>query len=99
MTYAHPDGEWGEIHGFRDAYVNPDQIANLIDQIAVELDRDTRAGLVGEVQSLLYADPMWIIGAQEGAVTAYRDDIENMVLQPLWPRPSINFAILDKTGG
>jgi peptide/nickel transport system substrate-binding protein len=99
MTYAHPDGEWGEIHGFRDAYVDPDQIANLIDQIAVELDRDTRAGLVGEVQSLLYADPMWIIGAQEGAVTAYRDDIENMVLQPLWPRPSINFAILDKTGG
>jgi peptide/nickel transport system substrate-binding protein len=99
MTYVHPDGDWGEIHGFRDAYVNPDQIADLIDQIAVELDRDTRAGLISEAQSLLYADPMWIIGAQEGAVTAYRDGIENMVLQPLWPRPSINFAILDKTGG
>lgn len=98
-TYAHPDGEWGEIHGFRDAYENPDQIADLIDRIAVELDRDVRAGLVSEVQTLLYDDPMWILGAQEGAVTAYRSEIDGMVLQPLWPRPSINFAILDKTGG
>jgi len=99
MTYAHPDGEWGGIHGFRDAYANPDQIAGIIDQIAVELDREVRAGLVGEIQTLLYDDPMWIIGAQEGAVTAYREDISGMVLQPLWPRPSINFAILDKAGG
>ena len=98
MTYAHPDGEWGEIHGFRDAYVNPDQIAGLIDQIAVELDPAARASMIGEVQTLLYNDPMWIIGAQEGAVTAYRSEVDNMVLQPLWPRPSINFAILDKTG-
>ena len=97
MTYAHPDGEWGEIHGFRAGYENPDQIADWIDGIAVELDPATRAGMVSEVQTLLYNDPMWIIGAQEGAVTAYRDRIEGMVLQPLWPRPSINFAILDKT--
>ena len=99
MTYAHPDGEWGEIHGFRDAYQNPDQIAELIDAIAVELDPAARAAMVGEVQALLYDDPMWIIGAQEGAMTAYRSDVSNMVLQPLWPRPSINFAILDKAGG
>lgn len=99
MTYAHPDGEWGETHGFRDAYQDPEKIAEVIDQIAVELDPAARAGLVAEAQKLLYDDPMWIIGAQEGAVTAYRDRIDGMVLQPLWPRPSINFAILDKSGG
>lgn len=97
QTYAHPDGEWGEIHGFRNMYQDPDRIADLIDAAAVELDRDTRAGMISELQTLLYEDPMWIIGAQEGAVTAYRDRIQGMVLQPLWPRPSINFAILDKT--
>ena len=72
-------------------------MADLIAAAAVELDRDTRAGMISELQTLLYEDPMWIIGAQEGAVTAYRDRIQGMVLQPLWPRPSINFAILDKT--
>ncbi|KAA9009392.1 ABC transporter substrate-binding protein [Histidinibacterium aquaticum] len=97
LTYAHPDGEWGEAHGFRQGYENPDEIASMIEEAAVELDRERRAEIIGELQRVLYEDPMWIIGAQEGAVTAYRDRIDGMVIQPLWPRPSINFAILDKT--
>ncbi|WP_159458426.1 ABC transporter substrate-binding protein [Roseisalinus antarcticus] len=97
QTYSHPDGEWGEVHGFRSGYGDPDAIADLIDAAAVELDRTARAGMISELQTLLYEDPMWLIGAQEGVVTAYRDRIEGMVIQPLWPRPSINFAILDKT--
>lgn len=95
-TYAHPDGEWGERHGFRNMYEDPDRIAELIDAVAVEVDAEARAAMLSELQTLLYEDPMWIIGAQEGAVTAYRDRIDGMVMQPLWPRPSINFAILDK---
>jgi peptide/nickel transport system substrate-binding protein len=39
---------------------------------------------------------MWLIAAQEGAMTAYSDKITNMVIQPLWPRPSMNFALYDK---
>ena len=95
-TYAHPDGEWGEVHGFANGYADPDGIAALIDGIATELDPATRAAMVGEAQRLLYDDPMWIIGAQEGAVTAYRDNIQGMVIQPLWPRPAMNCALYDK---
>ncbi|SMY08006.1 ABC transporter substrate-binding protein [Flavimaricola marinus] len=95
-TYAHPDGEWGEVHGFANGYADPEAVGALIDAIAQELDPATRADLIGEAQRVLYDDPMWLIGAQEGAVTAYRDTIKGMVIQPLWPRPSMNFALYDK---
>jgi hypothetical protein len=36
---------------------------------------------------------MWIIAAQEGSVTAYRSNITNFAMQPLWPRPSLRFAL------
>ncbi len=41
-------------------------------------------------------DPMWIIAAQEGVVMAHRDSVQGFFMQPLWPRPSIKFALLDK---
>jgi peptide/nickel transport system substrate-binding protein len=95
-TYAHPDGEWGEVHGFANGYADPEAVGALIDAIAQELDPATRAGLIAEAQRVLYDDPMWLIGAQEGAMTAYSDKISGMVIQPLWPRPSMNFALYDK---
>ncbi len=95
-AYTNPDGEWGEIHGFRDAYVDPDRIADLIDSAKVELDPTARAALYSELQQLLYADPMWIIAAQEGVVSARRDWVEGFVSNPLWPRPSLKFALMDK---
>ena len=30
-AYQHPDGEWGEVHGFANGYRNPEEIAELID--------------------------------------------------------------------
>lgn len=95
-AYAHPDGDWGEVHGFANGYRDPERIASLIDEAAVELDLDRRAGIYAELQRLLHDDPMWIIGAQEGAMTAYRDGLEGMVIQPLWPRPGMKFALFDK---
>ena len=95
-TYSHPDGEWGEVHGFANGYADPEAVGALIDAIAEELDATVRAGMIAEAQQVLYDDPMWLIGAQEGAVTAYRDWISGMVIQPLWPRPSMNFALYDK---
>ncbi|HSF87029.1 MAG TPA: ABC transporter substrate-binding protein [Acidimicrobiia bacterium] len=95
-SYTHPDGEWGVIHGFRDAYVDPDAVASLIDQAKVELDPAVRAALYSELQALLFDDPMWIIAAQEGVVAARRDWVQGFVSNPLWPRPSLKFALMDK---
>jgi peptide/nickel transport system substrate-binding protein len=30
-TYAHPDGEWGEVHGFANGYADPEAVGALID--------------------------------------------------------------------
>jgi peptide/nickel transport system substrate-binding protein len=62
----------------------------------VELDEGKRAAIYAELQRLLYDDPMWIIPAQEGLVMAYRDWLKGFVMQPLWPRPSLKFALFDK---
>lgn len=96
QAYAHPDGDWGEAHGFRNGYADPDTIARLIDEGAVELDPARRAEIYAELQRLLHADPMWLIGAQEGSVTAYRSDLQGFALNPLWPRPSIRFALIGR---
>lgn len=95
-AYTHPDGEWGTIHGFRNGYVDADQVAALIDEAEVELDRDRRAELYAEVQQLLYDDPMWIIAGQEGVVAAYRSWVDGWQSNPLWPRPSLRFALMNK---
>ena len=39
---------------------------------------------------------MWIIAAQEGAAMAHRDWVQNFAMQPLWPRPSLKFALFNK---
>jgi peptide/nickel transport system substrate-binding protein len=96
QAYAHPDGEWGEVHGFRKGYQDPDRIGELIDEGAQELDADRRAEIYAELQRLLYEDPMWLITAQEGIANAHRDWVDGFVLNPLWPRPNVKFALFDK---
>lgn len=96
QAYAHPDGDWGEVHGFANGYADPERIASLIDQAALELDTTKRAAIYAELQAALYEDPMWIIGAQEGVVTAYRSWLQGFAMQPLWPRPGMRFALFDK---
>ncbi len=96
QAYVHPDGEWGTVHGMRNGYQNADQIASLIDEASVELDTTKRAELYAQLQRLAFDDPMWLIGAQEGVVMAYRDHIQGFVMQPLWPRPGLRFALFDK---
>jgi peptide/nickel transport system substrate-binding protein len=95
-SYQHPDGEWGEVHGFRNGYQDADRIAELIDAAEVELDPTARAELYSELQFLLYEDPMWLIAGQEGVVAAYRSWVQGWTSNPLWPRPSIKFALMDK---
>ena len=95
-AYIHPDGDWGTVHGMRNGYQDADKIAGLIDQGALELDVTKRAAIYAELQRLTFEDPMWLIGAQEGIVMAYRDYVQGFAMQPLWPRPSLKFAIFDK---
>ncbi len=95
-AYQHPEGEWGEVHGFANGYQDADRIGELIDAAEVELDRDARAALYSELQTLLYEDPMWLIAGQEGVVAAYRDWVQGYTSNPLWPRPSLKFALMDK---
>ena len=96
QAYQHPDGEWGEVHGFANGYKDADKVAELIDAAAVELDTGKRAALYKELNEILYNDPMWLIGAQEGVVMAHRDWLKGFVQNPLWPRPSLKFALFDK---
>ena len=96
QAYQHPDGEWGEVHGFANGYKDADRIAELIDAAAVELNSDKRAALYKELNEILYNDPMWLIGAQEGVVMAHRDWLKGFVQNPLWPRPSLKFSLFDK---
>ena len=95
-AYAHPDGDWGEVHGFANGYSDPAKVAELIDQGRVELDTEKRAAIYAELQRLLYDDPMWIIAAQEGAAMGHRDWVQNFAMQPLWPRPGMKFALFNK---
>ena len=96
QAYAHPDGDWGTVHGFANGYSDPDRIASLIDQAALELDLETRAALYSELQFALFEEPMWIIGAQEGVVMAYRSWLQGFAMQPIWPRPGLRFALFNK---
>lgn len=96
QAYQHPDGEWGEVHGFANGYKNAGKIAELIDAAATELDTTKRAAIYSELQTILYDDPMWLIGAQEGIVMAHRDWLKGFAMQPLWPRPSLKFALFHK---
>ena len=96
QAYQHPNGEWGEVHGFANGYKDADKVAELIDAAAVELNSDKRAALYKELNEILYNDPMWLIGAQEGVVMAHRDWLKGFVQNPLWPRPSLKFSLFDK---
>ena len=71
-------------------------MAELIDAASVELDTGRRAALYKELNEILYNDPMWLIGAQEGVVMAHRDWLKGFVQNPLWPRPSLKFSLFDK---
>ena len=77
---------------------NPDMVEplELMVEAAIELDPAVRAQLYSELQTLLFDDPMWLIAAQEGVVSARRDWVTGFVSNPLWPRPSLKFAFMDK---
>ena len=94
--YAHPEGAWGEVHGFANGYEDPEQIASMIDEASITTDPDERVEIYSELADILYEDPMWIIAGNETALNAHREWLQGFVMNPLWPRPSLKFALFDK---
>ncbi|HET9672501.1 MAG TPA: ABC transporter substrate-binding protein [Actinomycetota bacterium] len=94
--YAHPDGAWGEVHGFANGYEDPERIASMIDEASVTTDPDERVAIYSELAQILYDDPMWVIAGNETALNAHRSWLQGFVMNPLWPRPSLKFALFDK---
>jgi ABC-type transport system substrate-binding protein len=68
----------------------------MIDEASVITDPDEREAIYQELSTILYDDPMWIIAGNEVAVMAHRDWVQGFVMNPLWPRPSLKFALFDK---
>ena len=95
-AYVHPDGEWGDVHKFRNGYQDADNIAALVDEAAVSTDTNRRVEIYQELSRTLFEDPMWIIPGNENALMAHRTWIQNFQMNPLWPRPSLKFALFDK---
>jgi peptide/nickel transport system substrate-binding protein len=95
-AYVHPDGEWGSVHKFANGYQDADRIAQLIDEAAVSIDTAQRVANYQELARILYEDPMWIIPGNERALMAHRSWVQNFQMNPLWPRPSLKFALFDK---
>jgi peptide/nickel transport system substrate-binding protein len=95
-AYIHPDGEWGEVHKFRNGYQDADGIAALIEEAAVSVDTDRRVEIYQELTQLLFDDPMWVIPGNEKALMAHRSWVQGFDMNPLWPRPSLKFAFFDK---
>lgn len=89
--HQHPDGDWGTKHGMRDAYEDPDKIAELIDAGKATVDPDDRRAIYSELQQLLYEDPMWIYAAQEGLAYPYRSWLQDFTVNPLWRGPHYEY--------
>ena len=87
----HPDGDWGSKHGMRDAYSDPDRIAELIDAGKASVDPAERKAIYAELQKLLYEDPMWVYAAQEGLAFPYRTWLEGFTVNPLWRGPHYEY--------
>jgi peptide/nickel transport system substrate-binding protein len=95
-NYQHPEGQWGQIHGFAAGYANDERIAELIDQGVRETDADARRAIYAELQRLCYEDPMWVYAAQEGLAVAYRDWVTSFPVNPLWR--GFQYRYVDKAG-
>src|SRR5690625_2955854 len=58
-----------------DAYYCNEQYDQLYEQQLAELDEDTRAGVVHEMQQLLYEDNVFVIWGYADQLEAYRNDV------------------------
>jgi ABC-type transport system substrate-binding protein len=61
-----------------------------------ELDPDARAELYAELQQVVYEEAPSLFPAQEAAVLAYREWLNGVVVNPMWPRPALRYSLYGK---
>lgn len=93
---AMPDGRYGAVNSFVDGYSDPEAIAELILSARTTLDEAARLEILSEIQTVLYAEAMWIMPANEGAPSARGEWVTGHIENPMWPRPSQYWALYDK---
>jgi peptide/nickel transport system substrate-binding protein len=93
---VHPDGRWGELAGLAQGYSNPGELATMIEKAQRELDPGRREQLYAELQRATYEEAPSIFPAQESAVLAYREWLNGVVANPMWPRPALRYSLYDK---
>jgi peptide/nickel transport system substrate-binding protein len=93
---AHPEGKWGQVGGFRNGYSDPDMVVAICEEASTSPDADRRAELYSQLQKLQYDEAMWVITAQESLPMAYANWLTGVTSNPLWPRPSLRWALYDK---
>jgi peptide/nickel transport system substrate-binding protein len=96
MDSVHPDGRWGTLAGLGNGYSNPERIAQMIEVAQRELDPDARAELYAELQQVVYEEAPSLFPAQEAAVLAYREWLNGVVVNPMWPRPALRYSLYGK---
>jgi peptide/nickel transport system substrate-binding protein len=96
MDSVHPNGRWGELAGLPLGFSNPDELARMIEEANQELDPAAREELYAELQQVVYEEAPSIFPAQEAAVLAYREWLNGVVVNPMWPRPALRWSLYGK---
>jgi ABC-type transport system substrate-binding protein len=96
LDSVHPNGRWGQLAGIAEGFSNPDELARMIEEAQSELDPPRREELYSELQQAVYEEAPSIFPAQEAAVLIYRDWLEGVVANPMWPRPALRYSLYDK---
>jgi peptide/nickel transport system substrate-binding protein len=96
MDSAHPEGRWGTLAGLGQGYENPDEIARMIEEANQELNVDARAQLYSELQQVMFEEAPSILPAQENVILAYREWLQGVIANPMWPRPGLRYSLYSK---
>jgi peptide/nickel transport system substrate-binding protein len=96
LDSVHPNGRWGQLAGIAEGFSNPGELARMIEEAQQELEPGARAELYSELQAAVYEEAPSIFPAQEAAVLAYREWLDEVVANPMWPRPALRYSLYGK---
>jgi ABC-type transport system substrate-binding protein len=68
----------------------------MIEEANQELNVDARAQLYSELQQVMFEEAPSILPAQENVILAYRDWLQGVIANPMWPRPGLRYSLYSK---
>ncbi|WP_116995482.1 ABC transporter substrate-binding protein [Desertimonas flava] len=78
-------------------YSDPEDIAAKIEAARVEPDSEVRAELYAELQRIMYDEAPAILTAQWNNIVIYRESLQNVVSNPMWPRLNLRINLYSKS--